>query len=643
MIAVNIDSISKSYGTHEVLDDFSMSVNIGEKVALIGPNGSGKTTIFKIINGQEDFHNGNMSLKNDISIGLLDQIPEFNEKNSIYEELLTVFSDLKDMEIKLKKLEDQISDFNEKDKNHEKLDELMDEYSRLTHQYEIKGGYEYENMIVQVASGLGFTQEDLEKKISYLSGGEKSRVGLIKLLLKKPDLLLLDEPTNHLDIDSIQWLEEYLTAYNGAVIIISHDRYFLDQVIERIVEIKDGSEEKYYGNYSYYLEERKRRFEQRMREFKNQQKKIKKLEESIHQLRVWGRSRDSEKMFKRAKAMEKRLERIEEMDKPTLQGKKMNLDLEFNRRSGDEVLKVNNLDKSFDDLTLLKELDLNVYWQDKAAIIGPNGSGKTTLLEIINGDLEPDQGEVNIGASVKMGYYRQEFDSFDPDDDLVTTLVKSCSMKISEARNALGAFLFTDQEVFKKVKNLSGGEKSRLRLLQLMNGDYNFLILDEPTNHLDLPSREVLEEVLQNYPGTILVVSHDRYFINKIIDQTYELKDYSLTKYHGNYDYYKEKKKKLKEQKQNENNTKDVDKKNKDNYYFRQKEREREERRRKRDLKEIENKIERKEKRIVELENKMTDPDNIDDFEKLNSLKKEHDEINNQLKKLYKEWENLIN
>ena len=640
MVVVNLDSISKSYSTHQILKNFSMSVNKGEKVALIGSNGSGKTTLFKIIAGQEDFQEGNLSLRNDISVGLLDQIPEFTMDNTIYEELLTVFNELREMEQQIKDLENKISTFNKEEKNHEKLENLMEEYSNLSHEYEINGGYEYENKIVQVASGLGFEGEDLNKEISFLSGGEKSRVGLIKLLLKEPDLLLLDEPTNHLDIESIQWLEEYLKKYTGAVIIISHDRYFLDQVIERIVEIKNGSDEKYYGNYSYYLEERKRRFEQRMREYKNQQKKIKKLEESIHQLRVWGRSRDSEKMFKRAKAMEKRLERIDEMEKPTLYGKKMNLDLEIERRSGDEVLKVNNINKTFDTETLLNGLDLNLYWQDKAAIIGANGSGKTTLLDIINGDLSPDKGDVELGASVKMGYYRQEIEKFDPEDDLITALVKSCSMKISEARNALGAFLFTDQEVFKKVKDLSGGEKSRLRLLELMNGNYNFLILDEPTNHLDLPSREVLEDVLKDYPGTILVVSHDRYFINKIIDYTYELKDHNLTKYYGDYDYYKEKKEelKIKEAKDEKNN----DDEKKDNYYFRQKERERKERRRKRALKKIENKIEDKEQKVKDLEEKMTDPENIDDYKKLKKLKFEHQELNEELEELYEEWEKYI-
>ncbi|MCF8000236.1 MAG: ABC-F type ribosomal protection protein [Halanaerobiales bacterium] len=640
MVVVNLDSISKSYSTHQILENFSMSVNKGEKVALIGSNGSGKTTLFKIIAGQENFQEGNLSLRNDISVGLLDQIPEFTLNNTIYEELLTVFDDLREIEKKLKDLENKISTFNKENKNHEKLENLMEEYSNLSHEYEINGGYEYENKIVQVASGLGFEGEELNKKISFLSGGEKSRVGLIKLLLKEPDLLLLDEPTNHLDIESIQWLEEYLKKYTGAVIIISHDRYFLDQVIERIVEIKNGSDEKYYGNYSYYLEERKRRFEQRMREYKNQQKKIKKLEESIHQLRVWGRSRDSEKMFKRAKAMEKRLERIDEMEKPSLYGKKMNLDLEIDKRSGDEVLKVNNINKSFDNETLLNGLDLNLYWQDKAAIIGANGSGKTTLLDIINGDLNPDKGDVELGASVKMGYYRQEIEKFDPEDDLITALVKSCSMKISEARNALGAFLFTEQEVFKKVKDLSGGEKSRLRLLELMNGNYNFLVLDEPTNHLDLPSREVLEDVLKDYPGTVLVVSHDRYFINKIIDYTYELKNYDLTKYYGDYDYYKEKKEEFKIEEANDEENNNDEKK--DNYYFRQKERERKERRRKRSLNKIENKIEDKEQKVKTLEQKMTDPENIDDYKKLKKLKFEHQELKKELEELYEEWEKYI-
>ncbi len=639
MVVVNINSISKSYGTHQVLDDFSISINEGEKVALIGENGSGKTTLFKIIKRQEDYQSGNISLKNNLNIGLLDQIPEFTPGNTIYKELITVFADLEKTKERLKTLEKQISTFNKDDKGHHKLDALMEKYSSLSHQYEIKGGYEYKNKITQVACGLGFNKEDLKKKISYLSGGEKSRVGLIKLLLKEPDLLLLDEPTNHLDINSIQWLEEFLIKYPGAVIIISHDRYFLDQVIERIIEINNGRAERYNGNYSYYLKERKRRYEIKMKEYEDQQKKIKKLEEAIHQLRVWGRSRDSDKMFKRAKAMEKRLDRIDEKEKPTLYGKRMNLELNFNKRSGDEVLKVERLKKSFDKQPLLKDLSLNLYWQDKAVIIGPNGSGKSTLLNIVNGDAQADEGNVKLGASVKMGYYRQEFKNFDPEDNLIDVLINKCSLKISEARNALGAFLFSDQEVYKKVKNLSGGEKSRLRLLQLMIQDNNFLILDEPTNHLDLPSREVLEDVLKDYPGTILVVSHDRYFINKIIDYTYELKDKKLIKYYGNYDYYKEKKKELNQQIKNRKDKSRKEVKEKDNYYYRQKEIERKERRRQRSLKKLEKEISEKENKIIELEKKMTEKANIDNFKKLNSLKKEHQTIKNDLDKLYKQWE----
>lgn len=639
MVVVNINSISKSYGTHQVLDDFSISINEGEKVALIGENGSGKTTLFKIIKRQEDYQSGNISLKNNLNIGLLDQIPEFTPDNTIYKELITVFADLEKTKERLKTLEKQISTFNKDDKGHHKLDALMEKYSSLSHQYEIKGGYEYKNKITQVACGLGFNKEDLKKKISYLSGGEKSRVGLIKLLLKEPDLLLLDEPTNHLDINSIQWLEEFLIKYPGAVIIISHDRYFLDQVIERIIEINNGRAERYNGNYSYYLKERKRRYEIKMKEYEDQQKKIKKLEEAIHQLRVWGRSRDSDKMFKRAKAMEKRLDRIDEKEKPTLYGKRMNLELNFNKRSGDEVLKVERLKKSFDKQPLLKDLSLNLYWQDKAVIIGPNGSGKSTLLNIVNGDAQADEGNVKLGASVKMGYYRQEFKNFDPEDNLIDVLINKCSLKISEARNALGAFLFSDQEVYKKVKNLSGGEKSRLRLLQLMIQDNNFLILDEPTNHLDLPSREVLEDVLKDYPGTILVVSHDRYFINKIIDYTYELKDKKLIKYYGDYDYYKEKKKELNQQIKNRKDKSKKEVKEKDNYYYRQKEIERKERRRQRSLKKLEKEISEKENKIIELEKKMTEKANIDNFKKLNSLKKEHQTIKNDLDKLYKQWE----
>lgn len=640
MSVLSLNNIEKSYGITRVLQGFSLFINEGEKVGLIGPNGSGKTTVFKIIAGIEPYSGGNLALKKGLKVGYLSQMPDFNPENTLYEELKTVFSDLIELEDALRELEKRISLKSSKDEEDSQLEQLLTEYSQLQHRFEIDGGYQYESKINQVALGLGFSPEELNKKVETLSGGEKTRLGLVKLLLSEPDLLLLDEPTNHLDLPSIQWLEDYLKEYQGAVIIISHDRYFLDEVVNRIVEIKNGRDEVYNGNYSYYLKERKRRYERLLQAYENQQKKIKRMEEAIKRLHQWGQQGDNVKFFRRAKSMQKALDRIERLEKPVLDGRQMGLELTISNRSGREVLKVEGVDKSFSGEKVLAGLDLDIYWGEKIAVIGRNGTGKTTLLKIILDEVSPDGGQVKIGANVKIGYYSQEFEGFNPDDDLITALRRECDMSTAEARNALAAFLFTEDEVFKKVSTLSGGEKSRLRLLQLMNGDYNFLLLDEPTNHLDLPSREVLEETLKEYPGTVMVVSHDRYFLNKFIDYTYELENGNLTKYYGNYDYYRGKKEELKNlEGQKELNPEEREEKSE---YHRLKEKIREERKRKSKLKDLEEEIEELEELMNELEEEMVKPDNLNDFNLLNNLKDKYEYTGKRLKELYSEWEGYL-
>jgi len=435
-------------------------------------------------------------------------------------------------------------------------------------------------------------------------------------------------------------LEDYLKNYAGTIIIISHDRYFLDHVINRIVEIKNGSDEIYHGNYSYYLEERLKRYEQLKNAYENQQKKIKQMEEAIKRLYQWGHQSNNEKLFKRAKSMQKSLERIERLERPELDGKQMQLDLTVNERSGREVLHIENLHKKFGDLELLQNLAMDIYWQDKVALIGRNGTGKTTLLKIILDQLKADQGTLRLGANVKIAYYSQEFEGFNPDDDLVTALRREANMSVDEARNALAAFLFTDDEVFKKVGSLSGGEKSRLRLLQLMNGDYNFLILDEPTNHLDLPSREILEEVLKVYPGTVLLVSHDRYFLNKVVDYIYELEEGKLIKYYGNYDYYRSKKEEFLQDKELE--AKDSKEKEYQSDYHRLKEEARQERKRQNRIAALEESIEEKERKIKDLEMAMIDPENLDNIELLNEMKNDYEKLQEELNDLYLQWEELM-
>src|SRR6056297_2204322 len=633
MSILNINNLKKEYGIDEILKDFSLNVNQGESVALIGPNGSGKTTIFRIITGQEHFSEGTVSVRNDIEVGYLDQLPDFNTDLTIYQELEKVFEDVKDQIKEMQRLEDKIAHHGERagdsEAHSDDLEKTMSEYSALQRKFEKGVGYEYQSKIRQVAAGMGFDEKEIhEKTLDQLSGGEKTRVGLAKLLLIEPDLLLLDEPTNHLDLKSVEWLENYLNSYQGSLLIISHDRYFLDNTIERIVEIKNGKNEDYSGNYSYYQKERKRRYEQRLREYKNQQKKIKELEDAIEQLYIWGRSRDSEKMFKRAKAMEKRLERIDRLEKPRLKGKKMKLDLDADIRGGDDVLFVENLSKSFEDLTLFEKLNFELHRRDKAAIIGDNGTGKSTILRIIMGEITADQGEVKIGTNIYPAYYRQEFEGFKPEDDLITALQRETAVTNSKARDMLASFLFTGEDVFKKVHQLSGGEKSRLRLLQLMSGNYNFLILDEPTNHLDLPSREVLEEALKDYQGTVLIVSYDRYFLDKVVDYIYELEKQELNKYFGDYSYYKEKKQDEvsaqleKEKEQEEKSEGKLD-------YEAQKEARSREMKRQKRLEEIESDIEKLEKDLNYLEDEMTAEKNIDKFEILQELKDEYESKNN--------------
>jgi ATP-binding cassette subfamily F protein 3 len=645
MAILNINNLKKEYGIETVLKDFSLNVNRGESVALIGPNGSGKTTIFKIITGQEHFSEGTVSVRNDIEVGYLDQLPDFNSELTIYQELEKVFAEVKKQIKEMQRLEEKIAHHGEKvevsESHSNNLQSTMKEYSELQHKFEKGVGYEYQSKIRQVAAGMGFDENEIqEKTLAQLSGGEKTRVGLAKLLLMEPDLLLLDEPTNHLDLKSVEWLENYLNSYQGSLLIISHDRYFLDNTIERIVEIKNGKNEDYSGNYSYYQKERKRRYEQRLREYKNQQKKIKELEDAIEQLYIWGRSRDSEKMFKRAKAMEKRLERIDRLKKPRLKGRKMKLELDAEIRGGDDVLFVENLKKNFDDLKLFSDVNFELHRRDKAAIIGDNGTGKSTILRIIMGEITADQGKVSIGTNVYPAYYRQEFEGFNPEDDLITALQRETAVSNSRARDMLASFLFTGEDVFKKVKQLSGGEKSRLRLLQLMSGNYNFLILDEPTNHLDLASREVLEETLQEYQGTVLIVSHDRYFLDKVVDFIYELESRELNKYYGDYSYYKEKKQKEKTAQQEQQMEEQKSEGKLD--YEAQKEARSQELRRQKRLEELEAGIENMEKELSELESRMTAEENIDDYELLQQLKDDYQAANEKLESFYEEWEKLI-
>jgi len=656
MVVLEMKDINKSFGLEEILTSFNINLQEGERIGLIGANGSGKTTVFNIIAGREEPDSGEIFLQRDCSVGLLDQSHNFSASQSILEECRRVFAREIDIQQQLRRLEEKIAARGEvasqdSDPQDSELTSLLKKYNRLQEKFSRTAGYSYESRIRKVATGLGFSPAELSQKISLLSGGEKTRVGLIKLLLEEPDLLLLDEPTNHLDIEAVEWLESYLQSYQGAVIIISHDRYFLDRTISRLVEIKQGSNEDYPGNYSYYLDERERRFQQRLKEYQEQQKKINQLKEQIEQYRVWGRSGDNEKFFKKAKELENRLEKMDKIPKPSRRDK-VSFDLEADSRIGHEVLQIENLDFSYQKNTLFRQASLNIFGGDKVALIGPNGSGKTTLLQLIRGQLEPDSGDIKLGPTVRTGYYSQEGSkNFAGDLTVLSALRQSTGLPAGRARDLLAKFLFRGEEVFKKIADLSGGERSRLRLLQLVFGESNFLLLDEPTNHLDLDSREVLEQSLQSYQGAVLLVSHDRYFLNQVADITVELYNLNLIKYRGNYDHYLKKRADRRQnnrlQSQNQDRNSEYSgcrgEAGRDKiFYRRQKEKRRQERQLKRKREDLESKIINLENRQEELEEKMVTASYEGDIEKLTLLKKEQEKLQQELNRYYQEWEEII-
>ena len=528
------NNISKSFGTTQILDSVSFHVNDREKAAIVGVNGAGKSTLFKIIMGELTADQGEFIFAKGCSVGYLAQHQAFSSENTIYDEILTVKQDIIDLDESIHKIEQDM-----KNVTGNELNQLLNTYTRLTHEFELKNGYSYKSEVIGVLKGLGFTEEDFSQKVSTLSGGQKTRVALGKLLLSTPDLILLDEPTNHLDMESIAWLENFLLNYNGAVVVIAHDRYFLNKVVSKIVEIENTKATMFAGNYSAYAEKKALQRETLLKHYLNQQREIKHQEEVITKLRSFNR----EKSIRRAESREKMLDKIERVDKPILQESQMSIRLEPRVISGNDVLTIRDLSKSFDTLTLFKHINFEIKRGERVAIIGNNGTGKTTILKIINQLLEPDSGEVKLGAKVRIGYYDQEHNVLDSEKTLFDELQDAYPhMDNTSIRNVLAAFLFTNDDVFKRIKDLSGGERGRVSLAKLMLSEANFLILDEPTNHLDITSKEILENALNNYTGTVLYVSHDRYFINKTATRILDLTKQNLINYIGNYDYYLEKK-----------------------------------------------------------------------------------------------------
>ena len=531
---LSCNNITKTFGTDAILSDCSFHIEEREKAAIVGPNGAGKSTLLKIIMGRLPADDGTVTISKDKTLGYLAQHQNLSSDGTIYDELLSVKKDIIALEEKIRETEQQM-----KNATGEQLDTLLDQYTKMNHQFELENGYAYQSEIVGVLKGLGFTEDDFSLPVSTLSGGQKTRVALGKLLLSKPDIILLDEPTNHLDMESIRWLENYLLGYNGSVIIVAHDRYFLDRIVTKIIEIENTHVTVFSGNYTAYADKKKILRNMQLKEYLNQQREIKHQQEVITKLKQFNR----EKSIKRAESREKMLDKLEVVDKPAEINDKMNIELNPSIISGTDVLSVSHLSKSFDDNTLFTDISFDIKRGERVALIGNNGTGKTTILKIINDILPADSGEIKLGSKVTIGYYDQEHHVLDPDKTLFDELQDAYpDLNNTQIRNTLAAFLFTNDDVFKYIRDLSGGERGRVSLAKLMLSNANFLILDEPTNHLDMVSKEILENALNSYTGTVLYVSHDRYFINTTATRIIELVGQTTVNYIGNYDYYIEKK-----------------------------------------------------------------------------------------------------
>ena len=531
---LSCNNITKTFGTDAILSDCSFHIEEREKAAIVGPNGAGKSTLLKIIMGRLPADDGTVTISKDKTLGYLAQHQNLSSDGTIYDELLSVKKDIIALEEKIRETEQQM-----KNATGEQLDTLLDQYTKMNHQFELENGYAYQSEIVGVLKGLGFTEDDFSLPVNTLSGGQKTRVALGKLLLSKPDIILLDEPTNHLDMESIRWLENYLLGYNGSVIIVAHDRYFLHRIVTKIIEIENTHVTVFSGNYTAYADKKKILRNMQLKEYLNQQREIKHQQEVITKLKQFNR----EKSIKRAESREKMLDKLEVVDKPAEINDKMNIELNPSVISGNDVLSVSHLSKAFDDNTLFTDISFDIKRGERVALIGNNGTGKTTILKIINDILPADSGEIKLGSKVTIGYYDQEHHVLDPDKTLFDELQDAYpDLNNTQIRNTLAAFLFTNDDVFKYIRDLSGGERGRVSLAKLMLSNANFLILDEPTNHLDMVSKEILENALNSYTGTVLYVSHDRYFINTTATRIIELVGQTTVNYIGNYDYYIEKK-----------------------------------------------------------------------------------------------------
>jgi ATPase subunit of ABC transporter with duplicated ATPase domains len=537
MLEITLKNIEKAYGIQIVLTKFSMEVNKGDRIGIIGTNGCGKTTVFKIIAGIEDYDTGIMSARKDLTIGYLDQIPQYH--GTVEQHLQSAFVKLNPVIDEMNHIEHKMSN---PDTPPKELERCITGYGKLQEEFERLGGYRMEEQINRICHGLKISDEMRRQMFDTLSGGESTTASLGRILLQNPDILLLDEPTNHLDIESVEWLEEYLKTYEGTVLIISHDRYFLDKTVNQIIEIENGESKHYAGNYSYYLEEKDRILLSEFERYKDQQKKIKAMKESIERYKVWSKNGQNEKMYKKVKQLEKRLAKMELIEKPMLERKKIQLGFNPESRSGKIAVEGKHIGKSYQKgKELFSDADLLIRYKERISLLGKNGSGKSTLFKMITGEVDEYAGELKLGSNLKIGYLSQEIEFPNEKETILQSFINSTNMLQREARSALASFMFYADEVFKRVEDLSGGERVRLRLCELMHHDVNMLILDEPTNHLDIDSREMLEDALSAFDGTLLFISHDRYFINKLAERVLEIDDGELKDYPGNYEYYKRK------------------------------------------------------------------------------------------------------
>ena len=638
---LSCNHIDKAFGAKQILKDVSFHVEEREKTAIVGINGAGKSTLLKIIMNQLSADSGEVTLSRGATIGYLAQHEAVSGEHTIYEELLEVKKEIIEMEEKIRSLE-----LDMKHQQGEELTATLELYHRLSTEFENQNGYAYKSELIGVLKGLGFEESEFDKSVATLSGGQKTRVALGKLLLSKPDIILLDEPTNHLDMNSIAWLENYLLNYQGAVMIVAHDRYFLNKVVTKVVELDNGHATVFLGNYSDYAAKKAMLRDAQLKAWMNQQQEIKHQEQVIAKLKSFNR----EKSIKRAESREKMLDKIDRLEKPTELNSEIHLQLHPRVESGEDVLKVEHLSKAFDSQQLFSDLNFSVKRGEKVAIIGNNGTGKTTILKIINSVIEADAGSFSLGSKVHIGYYDQEHHVLHMEKTLFEEIADDYpTLTNTEIRNTLAAFLFTGDDVFKQIKDLSGGERGRVSLAKLMLSEANFLILDEPTNHLDIVSKEILEHALNQYTGTVLYVSHDRYFINQTASRILDLTGNTLVNYIGNYDYYLEKREELTRIYAPEASVSSVEQSTaatvassgKDEWQKRKEEQARE-RKRQNDLKKTEDQIQKLEARNQEIDDQMCLESVYTDVAKCMELNKEKTENANKLEALYEVWESLM-